>query len=195
MNVVTTIPAILLAVMLPLVGFAQNFSIEPGKIAVYLPPPATGNPLDSFQGLADLSLHTHLDYYLWFKGWPFEFVFPDTLLELDEVRALLQNNHFRYLIYLQPRFTFKAKTIPIGPGYGQQSPRNTLVLKAKLWCSWVDLHATDAPGGREAYSASSRRNWLEETGSGRSSNNGHEPPDFVIKRLLATAIAFLPSQE
>ncbi|RKX31544.1 MAG: hypothetical protein DRP46_03110 [Candidatus Zixiibacteriota bacterium] len=75
--------------------------IENGKIAVTLVYDRIIDGIEFNSANLDRCLRNHLDYYLWHKGWDYEFVDNDTTVRDD----------FRYRLQMKVKASFKSKKI------------------------------------------------------------------------------------
>jgi len=165
-------------------------NIEPGKIAVDISFDHDITGPEFNRANLELCLKNHLDYYLWYKGWNFEFVDGEISGESADIPG------FDYLLNMRVKASFKSKKIRLNDEKEKVNYSGLLRIGAAI--SFNDLRHGAAPISDERkFSASSEKKWV------RSPDGGYyppeltipEPPDFVVKRLLSEALAFLPKKE
>jgi len=172
--------AILILLFLYVVGpvLAEDFSFEKGDLAVFIKPAEMKNQMEFSSENLNNCLKNHLDYYLWYKGWDFQFIQADSLDDLSQLSLQTSYSRYRYLLYI---------------GTGASFDKGRLDIDLKL--SFVDLKSGEKIIDRQSNKGRSQRNWVDIPGNNKTDIKfiSHEPPDYVIKRILSKALIFLPA--
>lgn len=177
---------------------AEQLPLDNGIVAVYLKP-ATFAGDEEFNGRTLLNcLRNHVDYLLWFKGWDFDFVQPDDDLEADLVIDGLDDNRYRYLLYIETDASFQRKRIHAKDDNSVELPEKySRFLKLKLVTSFYDISLQKKTLDHRVSKGKNLNLWVESPDGGYLPKEltNPEPPDFVIKRILSEALSFLPVYE
>jgi|WetSurMetagenome_2_1015567.scaffolds.fasta_scaffold74025_2 hypothetical protein len=174
---------------------AQIVSSQGGKMAVYINPAQIGGDYPNAEGNLSECLRTHLDYYLWHKGWDFEFIFPKNVISLDSAQNEIRGNSFRFLLFINIKAQLKIHEFDLPDRIVNDSSRvYSDRLKIKLSASLIDLATGEKilPPIEEEVSA--EKNWRKSLNFKLNEKNYlfPEPPDFVIKRLISASFKSLP---
>jgi len=161
-------------------AISGDFSVPPGKIAVFI------EPLQSDRRDSDMQnglecLNHHIDYLLWEYGRDFAIVSNDSGWAPDVFCEKLREMGFASLIAIAADLDLTKKT----PEGGNASPGGSVYTRVKLRVTLLDVSTGNRLGKARTYAAHSRHDWLDKTSSEDVYATGWEPPDFVIKRLLS----------
>jgi hypothetical protein len=160
--------------------FAENIELEKGDMAVCIDVKPMPERMEFSRANLINCLTNHLDYYLWYRGWSFRFIQPDSDAGIDRLIEQTSYSRYRYLLYLDCDASFDE---------------DKLTLKLKI--SLVDLKNGEKLPDKKSFKSKSRSDWIDipaEIPAG-SKFISYEPPDYVVKRMLSEALAFLPAYE
>ena len=182
--------------MLVCLGFsltpAAGASVAGNRLAVYLYPVKTSDESRPYAENINECLSNHLDYYLWRKGWDFEFLRPDSRRKSETAIQQLDAGAFDYLLHIEPEADIKS----IRLSSRQNEPtRYAGRLRIKAHFSIRKLGPTDSTLENRWFETRASDSWIEMPDSLATQGMAMapEPPDFVVKRLLSKALASLPS--
>jgi hypothetical protein len=159
--------------------FAENNAIGKGDMAVCIKVAEMPKRMEFTRANLIDCLVNHLDYYLWFKGWNYQFVQPDSDSDIDRLIEQTGYSRYRYLFYLDCDGSFD---------------KDKLALKLNI--TFIDLEKGKRILDRKSYKGKSRSDWIDiprEIPDSRFIS--HEPPDYVVKRILSDVLSFLPAYE
>lgn len=167
----------------------------PGKIALNL-------NLGDISGIGEFNwenlnycLANHFDYLLWLKGWEFEIISGDSTRELPVNMNRLSNSEFRYLMNVDIKASFRSGKIHTINGNGQGKENYHGYLDLTMTVRLYDLTDGEKLIREKKSGAKARGEWVKKTEAGYFPEEMTYPesPDFVIRRVIAEALEFLPT--
>ncbi|MEW6016250.1 MAG: hypothetical protein AB1690_13140 [Candidatus Zixiibacteriota bacterium] len=167
----------------------ESLEFPPGKMAVVITVPRLPENLEYNSDNFMECLASHLDYYLWLKGFQFDIFPSEAKLTLNDPETISKFGDYDYLLQLTPKPKFRRVKIK------SSSPaviEYTAVIELRTDFFRLDSSVYLIKGKKS--SARPLENWVATDDSLLLRKGlGHvEPPDFVLKRLLSEALSFLP---
>jgi hypothetical protein len=175
---------------------AEEIAVKEGKIAVYLTPIDLPYQIEFNAENLRQCLTNHLDYLLWNKGWRFCFVGEGGKYQPKELATMPEMSSYDYLLYLKTEASFHSEKVPpIMIDSHESAGTYDGLLKMRLVLSFHDLKNSGEVLFQGKFGAKSLYEWAVQPGDFIIPGDSTlpEPPDFVVKRLLSKALAFLPS--
>ncbi|PKK83757.1 MAG: hypothetical protein CVT49_06985 [candidate division Zixibacteria bacterium HGW-Zixibacteria-1] len=144
----------------------------------------------------DQSLRNHLDFYLWSRGWDFEFVPKDAAGKIDSVIKAGAVSGAQYLLNIDVTPTFKTAKVRTNSDTGNKKIKYGGFLELELAVSLKNLTSGQMWPESRNVTCESRKEWVRDGDGFLSSDQTlPEPPDYVIMRALSEALEFLPVSE
>jgi hypothetical protein len=189
---IAPIEAVLLIFLGLLFTPATGASAAGNKLAVYLYPVKTSDESRPYADDINECLSNHLDYYLWQKGWEIEFLGPDSRRKAETAIQHLDTGAFDYLLQIEPEADIRSIELS---SKQKGSTRYAGRLHIKAHFSIRKLGPTDSTLANRWFETRASDSWIEMPDSLATQGKvmTPEPPDFVVKRLLSSALASLPS--